>query len=115
MLPNRLFYFAVQAKAGCAASSLSNEWSARPGGAGGSNNYSNLLGMTNVVTPLAYQPPENQVALNPVTGSEEVAGVGSELAQVQPPVSDPVKPMTAPVPVKPKGFWAMVASILFGS
>lgn len=55
-LGNRTYYFAVQSKGGCAAGPLSNEWAARPVGAG---KY--IANNTPVVAPKAVVPAKTTV------------------------------------------------------
>lgn len=69
-LPNKNFYFAVQALNGCAAGTLSHEWSARPGGGGYAGNP--VLG----TTAAKIVPVRTQAAL-PEAGGDEVVSLGS--------------------------------------
>lgn len=117
-LPNKLFYFAVQAVKGCAAGSLSKEWAARPGGGG---YVSPVLGAFKA-TPIKRTVP--QVGQSGVTSAvPQVKGIQAPTAQptYQPPVYQPpvkntnnnLQPAVPVTPAKPKGLLEFVLS-LFG-
>ncbi len=123
-LPNKLFYFAVQAVKGCAAGGLSKEWSARPGGGG---YVSPVLGafkaspIRRTTTPSVGQSGGVKVVVPTVA---QVKGVQTEKTQpnYQPPVYQPpvkntnnnLQPVAPVTPSKPKGFFESILSILFG-
>lgn len=116
-LANRVYYFAVQAKKGCAASSLSNEWAARPGNGGfvGSNVLAAATKVVPVKKKVTVQKPVEPVYL-PEQTQPEVQGVTEEQNQpaYQPPVQQFTQPKAATVPPpapKPKGFWQTILSI----
>lgn len=117
-LPNKIFYFAVQAKSGCAAGSLSQEWKSRPGLGG----YSVLGASTGVPIVRAYTTPRQgntQTTYLPTT-VPEVKGVETNVNtntnyQPQQPNTQPSVPSAAkPVKPKAKGFFETILSILFG-
>jgi hypothetical protein len=130
-LPNRLFYFAVQAKRGCAASALSNEWAARPAG-GGYVSTASTLGAATVkktvssttkkttlrettvqLTAVPTNPPSVQGAqTGPSTEVNPPSDQGTNYQQEYAPPQAP--PAAKPVPPKKKGFLETILSILFG-
>lgn len=121
-LANKTYYFAVQAKQGCAAGPLSNEWYGRPGGGGyylaSANSYAYTpikkkvagIASTTVSVPAVIPTAEPTVA-------PEVQGITTESTQpeYQPPVEEPIAPKAVPtVAPKPKSFWQTLLSIFFG-
>lgn len=125
LLASKTYYFAVQAKKGCAAGPLSNAWAARPKGAG---NYvgsatayipvrrtasTTVLGSTTKVVPT-----QTQLSTVPPV-SPEVRGASTVVqptVKFQPPVvatRPPVKAIPTPIP-KPKGFLQSILSLFFG-
>lgn len=127
-LPNKTFYFAVQAKQGCAASGLSKEWAGRPGGGG---YISPVLGafkatpIKRTTAPSVGQSGSGTVVVPTVQSGNnaQVKGVQTENAQptYQPPVYQPpvkntnnnLQPAVPVTPAKPKGLLEFVLS-LFG-
>lgn len=123
-LGSRKYYFAVNAKGGCASSGLSNEWWGIPnGGVPSSNTLGVATGFVPVVygaqtsinTP-SYVPADNTV----VTGTPSVQGVSDQRQQptqpvYQPPVNDAGRVEQPAVPVarpKPKGFLQWLFSLI---
>jgi hypothetical protein len=122
-LPNKKFYFAVQARKGCAASNMSNEWAVRPG-AGGYIVLGAATGKT-VKKVTTSQPSSNRTVTTilptsvPPTSAPAVKGVetGPQQQEVVQPqqYTPPVAPKAAqPAKPKPKGFFETILSILFG-
>lgn len=119
-LPNKIFYFAVQAKKGCAAGSLSQEWKARPGLVGSAVNT--VLGTSTgspIVKKITPKPVVSQTNVIP-TAAPAVKGLETQNTNTnyQPPqqqYNPPTAPKAVqPVPPKPKGFFETILSILFG-
>ena len=112
-LGSRTYYFAVQAIKGCAASSLSNEWAARPGGTGFVS--TTALGFvpvqrraTSAVSGVtSYTPPEPTAAAE-VQGvtAEPIQGTAYE-APTQPQYIPPVAPV-APKPTPKPNLWQLI-------
>lgn len=125
-LANKKYYFAVSANAGCAGSSLSNEWWGRPGGGG----YAVLGSSTSkpvVKKPKATVPKTastgNTVYINPSpavkgesTGPSTNINPPAQENKYQAPQNNTYQPPPVAVPVtpKPKGFFDILLSILFG-
>lgn len=128
-LPNKIIYFAVQAKNGCAASALSQEWAVRPGGGGYIS--SSVLGtfsgspIRKVITSKSVEKSEGLTIIVPTVSQNnsnpEVKGVQTQQAQptfqtpvYQPPVNDSannIPPPAVPVaPAKPKGILQWILS-----
>lgn len=123
-LGNRVYYFAVQARKGCAASGLSQEWAGRPGGGGiGTTNavlgISDYEGVAPVVRKNAYVAPPAYEEESDVQGTTDEA---EEAPSYVPPVNDqpayrlPTTPPAArnqltPTPAK-KGFWQNLLNAL---
>lgn len=126
-LPNKLFYFVVQAKKGCAASGLSKEWAARPGGTGFASTI--VLG-TFPGTPIKRKTPSSVGQTNGVTVVVPTVSQSNKNAQVKGVQAEPTEPTyqapaykpqvavaNVPTPTpKPKGFFAKVLSFFgFGN
>lgn len=118
-LVNKIYYFAVTAKAGCAGSSHSNEWAGRPG-AGGVVLAAAGFKPVKKTTPPAKVTKPVVVTISPEpTKAAEVKGVQTQ-TNVQPTYQAPqynppqAPPAAVPVTPKPKGFWETLLSILFG-
>lgn len=126
-LPNKVFYFAVQAKKGCAASVLSNEWAVRPGGTGFASTTS--LG-TFTGKPIRKATSPSTVQSGGVTAvvptvsqygnNAQVKGVQAEPTQPRyqaPSYKPPVAAANIPIPTpKPKSFFAKLLSFFgFGN
>ncbi len=119
-LPNKVFYFAVQAIKGCAAGNMSKEWAARPGGSG---YISPVLG-TFTGTPIRRTTPPSAGPSGGVTvvvPTVSQSGNNAQVKGVQAPTTQPTyrptvyqPPVTsAPIPTpKPKGFFDWVLSLL---
>lgn len=117
-LANKVYYFAVTAKAGCAGSPHSNEWAGRPGG-GGVGNVLAATGFKPVkktTTPTKVTQP---TVLQPTT-APAVKGTQTKSDVTQPTYQQPqynppqAPPAAVPVTPKAKGFWETLLSILFG-
>lgn len=127
-LQNRVYYFAIQAKSGCAASGLSNAWAARPGSSqyySGSINYNSrsVLGSTttSLIRKRAPIVAEDTIVVPTSIPTEpSVQGISVEnnpidtpLPVYQPPADVlPIAP--AVVTPKPKSFWDNLKAWLFG-
>jgi len=117
-LANRVYYFAVQAKAGCQTGPLSQEWAARPGGGGFLPAGGRTLGAaTRAVVPVARKTTILPTSAPQVQGIETAPPtsyqpVYEEPTVQQPTVQIPQRQTQAPVPQK-KGFFAWFKS-LFG-
>lgn len=118
-LPNKIFYFAVQAKKGCAAGNLSQEWNARPGYGG----YAGLAASTGNPIVRTYTPPPKPVTKQTIilpTTAPDIKGVDTnsntnQNYQPQEPYIPPsVPPAVQPAKPKAKGFFEMIWSLLFG-
>lgn len=118
-LPNKLFYFAVQAKRGCAAGDMSQEWKARPGFGG----YTVLGAVTGkpIAKKATPKPKTAETVVVLPTVAAEVKGVqtspdtGTNYQPPQQQYTPPSAPPAAqPVKPKPKGFFETILSILFG-
>lgn len=111
-LTARRYYFAVQAKKGCAASNLSNEWWGVPGGGGGSSTGGGgVLGVATGFTPVkrqvfpTLQPEEETEVTTPqVQGVEEYQQPQVYEQPTSPPVGNPQPFVPQPTP-KPLSFW----------
>ncbi|KKS96070.1 MAG: hypothetical protein UV73_C0012G0098 [Candidatus Gottesmanbacteria bacterium GW2011_GWA2_43_14] len=108
-LTARRYYFAVQARNGCAASDLSNEWAGTPVGLGGGVGTA-LTSVSNTFEPeptVVEEEPEATVA-------PEVQGLTEEVPPVeeyQPPANpNPFVPTPTP---KPLSFWQRLLRIFF--
>lgn len=115
-LPNKIFYFAVQAQNGCAAGNLSKEWAARPGG-GGYSGYSPVLGTTAKVIPVRKPTASPQVRgaeTGPrFGGSDQQPNTGGTTYQPQETQPQAPPPPVAQ-PLKKKSLWESILSIFFG-
>lgn len=120
-LANRVYYFAVQAKAGCAASALSQEWAARPTG-GGSYTLGAGSGSLPVTTTYQYTNEDTDTYATPTT-APEVKGVGDEMDEepvyeepaYEPPTVESLPPeVPVPTPTPKKGFLQWLLSLIFG-
>ncbi len=116
-LANKNYYFAVQAKKGCAASSMSNEWIGRPGMGG---YYTTVSKYTPIRKTTTTAPPTSggTTVVLPTT-APQVQGISTEQqptvkTNYQPPKNQGYQPPpTAVVPTqtpKPKGFWQQILS-----
>lgn len=124
-LPNKVLYFAVQARNGCAAGPLSREWSARPGRSGNAP----VGGTLGVVT--GFQPVQRTVT--PVISPEptvepttkpQVQGISTEKVAYVPPVVNDQQDYNPPVAVEPppakpvapkqKSLWETIISLFTG-
>lgn len=106
-LGSRTYYFAVQAKKGCAASGLSNEWAARPGGAGFASTtalgFVPVQRQTQAVAGVTdYNPPPATVGEPEVQGTTieptqpETYQQPAQIDTYQPPPVAPIVPKPAP-------------------
>ncbi len=123
-LANKKYYFAVSANAGCAGSSLSNEWWGRPGGGGyavlGSATYSPVVKKPKTVVSNTA-PTINTVIPSPAVKGEATGpstNIGNPVQEntYQAPQNNTYQPPPVAVPVapKPKGFLQTILAILFG-
>lgn len=123
-LANKTYYFAVQAKKGCAAGALSKEWKVRPGQGGyivRTGTATNVYGATTVnkITPITNKVTKPSVTSQPsqppsVKGAQTGTNIGqptNKETQYNPPQASPT---TVQVKPKPKGLWETILSILFG-
>ncbi|MBI4991389.1 hypothetical protein HZB96_04835 [Candidatus Gottesmanbacteria bacterium] len=114
-LANKVYYFAVTAKAGCAGSKHSNEWAGRPGAGGvvlaaaGFKPVKKTTAPAKVTQPTVLQPTQTPSVKGVQT--QNVQPTTYQAPQYNPPVAPPA---AVPVTPKPKGFWETLLSILFG-
>src|SRR3989338_311156 len=116
-LPNKTFYFAVQALKGCAAGALSQEWSGRPGGVGYSANNS-VLGLSYNVVPVRKPVVEAEVMgvdIEPRLGDANQQENTVAVAYEPPPQEIQPTAIPSPVtqPVKKTNLWQNILSIFF--
>lgn len=89
-LGNRMYYFTVQAKSGCAVGFSSNEWGARPNGGA-------IMTRTAVVTPVRRTiAPTTPAPAAPVLQRDEVRPVTPPVAPVAPVTPKAVVPPSNP-------------------
>lgn len=126
-LANKNYYFAVQAKKGCAASSLSNEWRARPG-KGGYALGGVVRGVQVVRKAVAVPSFKPDVVTTEITlpspTTSEVKGISTQTV-IQPtqviyqaPTKNSGNAQNAALPTpapKKKGFWQLLLSIFTGN
>lgn len=113
-LANRVYYFAVQAKKGCAASALSNEWAARPGRSG--YILAAAPGFTPVRRKTTTLGEQTTTVLIPTpTKTAEVKGVETEEREqpsvYQPPQTGRYQPPAAiptPIPTPKPSLWQTI-------
>ena len=113
-LANKTYYFAVQAKKGCAASKLSNEWSGRPGGG-----YTTVLGAASGYVPVTVTAPAiGEPVVEPTAEPTEasVQGVQAEPTTYQAPLyNPPTLPVRTVTPTpKPRNWLQNLIFMLFG-
>lgn len=113
-LANKVYYFAVTAKAGCAGSAHSNEWAGRPGAGGVVLAAAGFKPVKKTTPTKVTQPTVLQPTTAPSvkgTQTQNVQPTTYQAPQYNPPQAPPA---AVPVTPKPKGFWETLLSILFG-
>ncbi len=118
-LANKNYYFAVQAKKGCAASSISNEWIGRPGKGGYYTAVAKYTPIKKTTAP--YVPTSAGTTVVIPTTAPQVQGISTEKQPTtvknnyQAPKNTVYQPQpTAVVPTqapKPKGLWQQFLGI----
>lgn len=118
-LANKVYYFAVQAKKGCAAGALSNEWAARPGKGG-------FLVAAPGFTPIvkkastAVKKTTTTTYLPSPTAEAQVKGIASEptqevVYQPETPVETYQPPqIPTPTPTPKLSLWQRILDTIFG-
>ena len=109
-LTGRRYYFAVQAKKGCAAGGLSNEWWGTPGGVS-----FNTGGVSNFVPGNNSVLPQTEVIPPTPTVATAVQGVSEEQTTMEPnyyeaPAENPNPFVPTPTP-KPLSWWQKILKI----
>lgn len=115
-LANKNYYFAVQAKKGCAASSVSNEWIGRPGKGGYYTAVAKYTPIKKTTTTTTPSTSGGTTVVLPTT-APQVQGISTgQQPTVKSNYQAPKNPVTQPkstavVPTqapKPKGFWQTI-------
>lgn len=110
-LSRRKYYFAVQAKKGCAASDLSNEWWGIPGG--GTLNGGNSFTASGFTPVNNTSFVEEEPATVPAPAVEGIEQYQEPIFQpTQPPVGNPNPFVPTPTP-KPLSFWQKLLRAIF--
>lgn len=114
-LANKVYYFAVQAKKGCAASSLSQEWKVRPGVGrfvAGNVQGVGVKAVQRTTVPTYKQTPSagNVGTTTTVISTPVPAVQGAQTGRTGAGAVEQPTPVTP----KPKSLWEKILSIFFG-